>query len=251
MHRRLLALPALLVIAALAVGACGGSTPALTDPGEILTKAVETLQKARTVHMEATVDGTLTLDLMGTGQAGDITLTGTKLTADVNIEGGDLAASVAVPALLGLTADVIVVGEDTYTRVSLSGDKYTKGTTSDAGIPIDPADPEQSLEDLQEWLAKPEVGPKKLDDASCGSKSCYQVEIDLSSDEITTLVPDAGDLGSASVVLTVLVEKDTLRPASIVVTLTAAEVGEVTMTLNLSKWDESLDISAPPADQVE
>ncbi len=61
MRRRALTLPALLVVAAIAVGACGGSTPTLSDPGEILTKAVETLQNAKSFHLEATLDGTATL----------------------------------------------------------------------------------------------------------------------------------------------------------------------------------------------
>jgi len=251
MHRRAFALPALLVVAAIAVGACGGSTPALSDPSEILTKAVESLQKAKTVHMEATVDGTLSLDLMGTGQAGDVTLTGTKLTADVDIEDGNLEASVAVPAILGLTADVVVVGDETYTRTSMTGDKYQKSSTSGSGLPVDTTDPEQSLKDLQEWLSKPEVDPKKLDDTSCGSKSCYQVSIDLAADELGALIPEAGDLGGAAVVLTILVEKDSLHPASMTFDITAAELGDLTLTLAFSKWDESLDISAPPADEVE
>lgn len=251
MHRRSYSLSALLVIAAILVGACGGSTPAISDPSEILTKAVESVQKAKTVHVEATVDGTISLDLTGTGQAGDIALTGTKLTADIDVEDGNLKASLAVPAILGLTADVIVVGDESYTRTSMTGDKYTKGSASDSGLPVDATDPEQSLKDLQAWLKKPEVGPEKLGDTSCGSRSCYQVKIDLTADELAALIPDAGDLGAATVVLTVLVEKDGLRPASLIFDITATELGNVTLTLSFSKWDESLDISAPPADEVQ
>ncbi|MBA3877470.1 MAG: hypothetical protein C0498_11170 [Anaerolinea sp.] len=251
MHRRALALPALLVVAALAAGACGGSAPALTDPGEILTKAVETLQKAKSLRLEATVDGTVKLDLTGTGSGGDIALTGTSLQADIDIEKASARLNLAVPALLGMTAEVIVVGEETYVRSSFNPEKFQKSSTSGAGLPVDPTDPEASLKELQDWLKKPEVDPKKLDDTSCGTKSCYQIEIDLSAEDLKALSPEAADLGDASVVLTLLVEKDTLRPASMVVTVTSAEVGELTMTITMSKWDESLSIEAPPADQVE
>lgn len=251
MHRRALALPALLVVAALAAGACGGSAPALTDPGEILTKAVETLQKAKSLRLEATVDGTVKLDLTGTGSGGDIALTGTSLQADIDIEKASARLNLAVPALLGMTAEVIVVGEETYVKSSFTGEKFQKGSVADAGIPVDPTDPEASLKELQDWLKKPEVDPKKLDDTSCGTKSCYQIEIDLSAEDLKALSPEAADLGDASVVLTLLVEKDTLRPASMVVTVTSAEVGELTTTITMSKWDESLSIEAPPADQVE
>lgn len=251
MHRRGLALPALLVAAAIAFGACSGSTTALSDPGEILTKAVETLQKARSIHLQATVDGTLKLDISGSGSASDIALTGTRLDADVDIENANLSLDLAVPAMLGMTAQVIVVGTDSYTKTSFTGEKFQKGSTADAGIPVDTTDPAQSLKDLQDWLKKPEVDPRKLADASCGSKTCYQVEIDLSADDLKALAPEASGVGAGSVVVTVLVERDTLRPASIVMKVTAADLGELTVTLTLSKWDEALDIKAPPADQIQ
>jgi len=251
MHRRALALPALLVAVAIAIGACGGATPGLTDPSEILTKAVEALQDVKTVHLEASVEGTIKFDLTGTGEGGDLGLGNTRLTADVDVENGNLTASLAIPAMLGMTADVIVVGEDSYTRTSFTGELYSKGALSDTGIPVDTTDPAASLEELKAWLDKPEVAPKKLDDASCGSKSCYQIQIDLSTDELRAMMPDATDLGDAQLILTVLVEKDTLKPASFVVKAGATDMGEVTLTLTLSKWDQSLTITAPPADQVE
>ena len=168
--------------------------------------------------MEATVDGTVKADITGSGAAGDIALTGTKLSADVNVESGDAALNLAVPAILGMTADVIVVDGDAYTRVSLISEKYQKTSAADAGVPIDATDPAQGLKDLGDWLKKPEVAPEKLDDTSCGSKTCYQVKIDLNADELATLIPEAaalGDVGDSQVTTTVLVEKDTLRPASI------------------------------------
>lgn len=251
MRRRALALPALLVVGAIALGACGGSTPTLSDPAEILTKAVETLQKAKSLHLDASVDGTATLDLLGTGETSELALTGTSLQADLDIENGNVGLNLAVPALLGLTAEIIVVGEDTWTRTSFTGEKFQKASTSDSDLPVDPTDPQQSLKDLQEWLARPEVDPKKLADASCGSKTCYQVQIDLSAEDLKALIPEASDMADGSAVVTVLVEKDTLRPVSVVVVVTAADLGELTVTVSMSKWDESASIAAPPADQVQ
>ncbi|MEO7663866.1 MAG: hypothetical protein ABIV26_01980 [Candidatus Limnocylindrales bacterium] len=254
MHRRALALPSLLVAAALAAGACAAATsPGIADPAEILTKAVTSLQAAKTVHLEATIDGTVKLDLAGNGTGGDIALTGTKISVDLDIADSDIHATLAVPALLGLTADAIVVGSDTYLKSSLTGDKYARTPMSTLGVPLDVTNPLATIVALKEWLAKPEVGPRKLADAACGSKTCYQVEIDLTADEIRALMPDpsAAPAGDGGVNLTVLTERDTLRLAGATIKVTSSDVGEVTFKVLLSNWDAPLTITAPPADQVK
>ncbi len=246
MHRRAFALPALLVVAALVLGACGaGSAPPITDPKEIITKSVEAIQKAKTVHLEVTVEGTLTADLIGSGQTSEMSLAGTSLTADLDLANNNAHISAAVPAFLGLTADIIVIGADTYTKISLAGDKYEKSTTT----PGDPTDPATAIKEVADFLDKPEVAPIKKDDASCGSRSCYQVVISLSADDLKTLLPDQ-DVGDATVVATILVKKDTLNPASATVTITGTTVGDITVTVVMSDWNKSLTITAPPADQV-
>ena len=56
-RRRTFILPSALVIVALLVAACGGNAaPSLTDPSEILTKAITAMQSAKSVHLEASVD---------------------------------------------------------------------------------------------------------------------------------------------------------------------------------------------------
>lgn len=251
MHRPL-ALPALLVVAAVIAGACGAAAPAIADPAEILAKSVTALQDAKSVHLEATVEGTIKLDLTGTGSGGDIALTGTKLVADVDIKGGNLKANLAVPALLGMTADVVVVGTDTYLRSSFGGDKYAKSSTTDLGVPVDPGNPGASIAALKDWLAKPGVDPKKLADTACGSKQCYQVEIDLTAEELKALMPNAsGAPGDGGIVLTILVERDSLKLAGATIKVTSSEVGDLTLKLVMSNWDAALTITAPPAAEIQ
>lgn len=243
MHRRLFT-P--LILAVLVVAACGNSAPALTDPSEILTKAVAAMQNAKTVHLEATVDGTLNADLFGTGQASEMSLAGTSLSGDLDIVNENAHVSAAVPAFLGLTADIIIVGSDTYTKISLTGAKYEKGTTT----PGDPKDPAVALKEIADFLAKPEIKPSKKDDAACGSAKCYQIEITLSADDLKTLMPDR-DLQGASIVATIVIEKDTLYPASATLTVSGDKVGDITLKLTMSNWDKAVTITAPPADQVQ
>ena len=246
-RRRAFAIPTALVIVAFLVAACGGnSAPALTDPNEILTKAIAAMQNAKSVHLEATVDGTFKADLTGTGTASELNLAGTSLKGDLDLAAKNAHVTAAVPAFLGLTADVIIVGTDTFTKVSLSGDKYKKSATT----ATDPTDPTVALKEVEAFLKKPEVKPVKKDDASCGSKKCYQVEVNLSADDLKALMPDQ-DLQGASIVAMILIERDTLYPASATVTISAATLGEVKVTITMSNWDKAITITAPPADQVE
>jgi hypothetical protein len=246
MHRRTRLLTVLLAAATLSAACGAGNGPTISDPKEIITKSVEALQAAKTVHLAATVDGTLTIDLLGTGTASPLELTGTSLNGDIDLAAGNAHLAASVPAFVGLSADVIVLGSDTYTLVSLLGTKYTKSTTT----PGDPTDPATMITEIKAFLDRPEATPTKKDDASCGSKTCYQVEIELSAAELQTLAPDQ-PLGDASVVLDLLVEKDTLHPAGATVTVTSTTMGTLTLKLSLSDWDKAVTITAPPADQVE
>ena len=248
MNRRALALLSLVLLATLALGACGGGNngPTLSDPKEIITKAVEAMQKAKTVHIEATVDGTLKPGILGGPGAGDITLAGTTLSGDVDFSNKNIHLAAGVPAMLGLTADVIVIGPDTYTKISLSGTKYVKSLTGAST----PADPANAIAELKTFLDKPEIGPAKKNDASCGSKSCYVVEIELSSAELKTLIPDT-DLGDATITLSIKVEKDTLYPVALNVAARGSTIGDLTLKVTLSAWDKSVTITAPPAGQVQ
>lgn len=246
---------AVLVLAALVVAACGGASgPTIDDPAEILSRAVAAMQKATSVHVEATVDGSLDVDLSGTGNAASLNLAGTSLTGDVDLASGDAHVAAAVPAFLGLTADVIVLGPDTYTKVSLSGEKYQKSATA----PGDPTDPAAAIKRLSDLLARPELTPVKKSDTSCGSKTCYVVEITMSAADIRALGGAAlsgllptDALGGASLVATILVERDTLYPASASLALKGDQLGELTLRLTLRDWDRKVTIAAPPADQVE
>jgi hypothetical protein len=81
--RRRASLLGLLAAAAIIASACGAaSAPALTDPKEIVLAAVRMSQTAKSVHIDAKLDGSITANLTGaSGQGTPIALTGTTASA--------------------------------------------------------------------------------------------------------------------------------------------------------------------------
>lgn len=257
--RRVGRLLGLLAAASIIVTACGSaSAPALTDPKEIVTAAVRTAQAAKSVHVDATLDGSIKADLSGTGAAGAaVSLTGTTAAADVDLTAGNAHATFAVPALLGLSGELIQVGDTSYFKTSLTGDKFQSQKTSDS-LPVNPTDSKSLVDRIGEALSQPGVDPVKGDDVACGGTQCYTVKIELTPAEINALggagaVPSdiPIDLGAASLNLTIRVEKDSNRLAGLNAVASMGDQGSLTIDLTFSKWDEAVSISAPPADQVQ
>jgi hypothetical protein len=255
MSRRLALLLAL--VTSLAFGACAGAPAVapITDPNEILIKSVETLAKAKSVHFAASLTGTFTGDLMGSGQSSEFKLDGTTAEGDLDIAGKKFRATFSVPAFLGLNGEIIQIDQTTYIKTSLTGAKYMKETSAD--LPVDEVtDPAKAGEGVREFLELPGVEPTKVADATCGdNKDCYMVEISMDSDDIAALASaapeaEAADLEDASLKVTFGVEKETLRMSKIVLSITAGDQGSADMTLNMTKWDEPVTITEPPADQV-
>jgi hypothetical protein len=248
---------ALGLVAAIALGACGGSPGAspISDPKEILTKALEATQDAKSVHFKADVAGSVALDLTGQGSGGPLELTGTTVEGDVDLAGGNVQASFSAPTLFGLSGELIAIGQDSYLKVSLFGDKYQK-STSETGGPTDAlADPQRTIADLQKALDDLPTPPTKAPDEKCGDKDCYRVTVELPTTDVGGAL--GGVLGSSapdvsgSGTLDVWVQKDDLRPAKLAITADAGDQGTLAITVQLTDWDAAVSITAPPADQVQ
>jgi hypothetical protein len=249
----------LLAAASIVATACGAAAaPALTDPKEIVTAAVRTAQTAKSVHVDATLDGSINADLTGTGASGtSISLTGTTAAADVDLTAGNAHATFAVPALLGLSGDLIQIGDTSYVKTSLTGDKYQMQKAADS-LPVNPSDSKSLVDSIGEALAQPGVDPVKGEDVACGSTQCYTVKIELTPAEINALGGGGAaasalpiDLGSASLNVTIRVEKDSNRLAGLAASVSMGDQGSLTFDLTFSKWDQTVSVSAPPADQVQ
>lgn len=246
---------ALMAAATVALAACGGaSAPALTDPKEILAKSLETLATVKTVHLSADVSGTFSVDLTGGGGSGSpLDLKGTSLAGDIDVAGKKVKLTASVPALMALTADMIVIGQDTYTKISLIGPKYQK-TTTPASAESAATDPKKAIEEFKASLDKLPNPPVKGADVKCGDADCYSVTVKVSGSDLGSL---GGAVASAAPNVTgdgsieLRINKQTLRPSQVIVTFNAGDQGSLTITISLSDYDKAVTIDAPPADQVE
>ena len=256
--RRLNALGLAAVIAIVVAGCGGPSAPALSDPNEIIAAALASTETAKSVHLDATIDGTATIALPGAGGGAPIELDGTTAAVDLDIAGGAVRATFAAPALFNLTGEAIVVDGKAYLKTTLLGPRYQ---VVDLGqtLTIDPSDTGGMLDALGDFLLTPGLDPTKGDDVACGSTQCYTVKVDLTAEELVALgggaaVPMPGlpvDLTGASLAVTVRVEKDLPHHlAGLTAAVTAGDGNVLTLDAILSRWDEPVSITAPPADQV-
>lgn len=239
-----------LVVAALLVAACSGSQ-SISDPKAIITKALDAASAATSVHVEATIGGKLDVDLAGSGTPSELSIDGTSLTGDFDIADGDAQLSLAVPAFLGLTADVIQIGSDSYVRTSLAPDSWQHSTVATSGLGVDLSGPTQALDAVKAWLETPDAAPTKGGDVTCDGTSCYQVTIELPASALANLAgPDVSLDPSTRVTVTLEIRKDNNHLATLKVDAGMGAQGAVTLEVSFSKWDASVSITAPPADQV-
>lgn len=267
MIRRLPHVLALVAGAAVFVAACGGGATAspLTDPQSIITAALTSTKDAKSFHVDATVDGSFSADVTGSGTAVPLNLAGTTASADVDIANSAAHATFAAPSLFGISGELIAVDGKSYLKTSLTGPLYQ---VSDMGsmlpelptasiAPGASADVDSMVSGLGDFLAQPGVAPVKGDDVACGSKQCYTVSINLTPEELAALGAQTGtaglpvDASDATIDLTVKVEKDTNHLAGVTFGVASPKQGNLSLGLTFSKWDEAVSISAPPADQVQ
>ncbi|MEA2536170.1 MAG: LppX LprAFG lipoprotein [Chloroflexota bacterium] len=257
MPRRILLAVAL---TATLVAACGTPTaPALTDPKDILVHAVSSLQTLKTVHLKAALAGKVDAGLItGKPSGALIDLAGSTVEGDIDLAGGEAKLSGSVPALLGLSADLVVDGGVIYVRTSLTGPQFQKvdltaltGVRPVPSLPAASPDPSAVADMLTRLKTELDKlpAPVKLADDKIGDQECYHVQEKLAS----TDVPQLGAfLGTASGTLTIDVwtRKSDYRPARIAFAVDGGAQGVVTITLDLSGYDAPVTIAPPPADQI-
>jgi hypothetical protein len=237
-----------LLVAAFALAACTGA-PAITDPEQIITQGIEATTALKSFHMSLAVDGTFSVPEGG----GSFALDGTTLDGDFDLEGKSGRLGFAVPAFLGLTGEVIVIGNDTYVKTSMTGDSWSK-STSESDALSEAMDPEAALGEVRDFLAMDGVEAEKLDDVACGERTCYAVRLTIPSG----LLADAGDevdmdptaaLGEA-LVLNLRFDRESLWLTEVSTAVESGSAGTFNATLTFSGFDQAVTVSPPPSDQV-
>ncbi|MDP9482863.1 MAG: hypothetical protein M3P84_06535, partial [Chloroflexota bacterium] len=259
MPRRILFI---LVLAATIVAACGGSptAPALTDPKDILLHAASSLQTTRTVHLKVTLAGKLDTGLItGKPTGARVDLAGSTLEGDVDIAGREMKLSASVPALLGLSGELLVDAGTVYVRTSLTGPKFQKldpnAIFGGQPLPSLPpaASPDPSAVAAMIATLKAQLdqlpAPVKLADEKIGDQDCYHVQAKVTSADVPQASGVMGDL-SGAMTIDVWTRKSDYRPARLVIAVDGGTSGTATITVDLTGYDAAVTVDPPPADQL-
>ncbi|MGH2456911.1 MAG: LppX_LprAFG lipoprotein [Candidatus Limnocylindria bacterium] len=238
-----------LVVAALVLAACGGAGPALSDPEEIITQGIDATGDLTSFHILLEVDGTFSVPEMG----GDFSLDGTSLEGDLDLENEAAQLTFAVPAMLGLSGEVILADETAYLKTSMTGELYSK-VDAPSGEMGTVTDPDVALEEVRTFLDEEGVETQKLDDVDCGDRTCYAVRMTIPSgvladagEEVDMLPTDA--FGEA-LTLDLWFDRENLWLSRVSTSVTSDAVGTFSLTLTLSAFNEAVDVAPPPDDQV-
>jgi hypothetical protein len=231
---------------ALVLAACGPQAPALTDAREIITQGLRATSEAQSLHIDVAVTGTVNIPETG----GTFNLDGTTAGGDFDIANDRIRLTFEVPAFLGLSGEAIQIGNDSYIKTSVTGPLYVKSTVDDSSVPIDP---DSAFAEVQSFLAKEGVVSEKLDDVTCGDRSCYTVRLTIPS----SLLAEAGSSTGVdpsvigeSLVVNLQFDRENLRIRQASTDISAGEAGTLGMVVTFSNYDEAVEVNPPPSDQV-
>jgi hypothetical protein len=253
----MLLIAAIAATLSLVIAACGAGAsqaPALTDPEEILTQSLLSLKDVKTVEVVGTLTGELEVAELG----GSLDLSSTTIAGAADVPNQKAKITIDAPSLMGTKLEAIVVDGFSYVKIDgllagmagLESGTYTKSAIPEAsGEPVtNDAEIDKQIEEFQKALDELPNPPTKEADVKCGDLDCYHIKIEASSEDMAEVAPEAEQV-SGDVTIDLLVRKSDLRPAQLKVSVTTEEMGTVGITLDF-KYDGTVDVSAPPADQV-
>jgi hypothetical protein len=236
------------------VGPLARTTPPseVTDPREMLARSMQAVIDASSVHVGASVIGTVPGALVGRSQA-SVALDGTLATLDLRPQ--DARTHLVLGSLsLNLNVEAITSWDTMAYRIGNGA--WTKGSLASvvAGTGID-ANPLTLVDRIRKELAKPDAPRPSWTDVACDAPSgfCRQVSIALGPDAgalVLKAFPNAGsvNVGPTTTTLVLLTDALTLRPAHLLLASRSADGSlSVTMRLDFSLWGWPSVIPDPPS----
>lgn len=240
----------------LALAACGSQAPAqplLDDPREILTESIVALKDVKSVEFTTALSGSIDLAELG----GEFDLSSVTLAGAFDVDGQKLKLTLDAPTLMGTKIELLTVDGFAYVRASgliggmLGGDaagKWLKSPVEDspADAVDDPAEIDEAIDEVRAGLSL--LPQPVLHDAErCGDVDCYHVSLVVSEAQLESFDPTGGVAGDTTIDL--YTRQTDRRPAKIVLSATSADVGDMSITINLA-YDVSVSVDAPPAEDV-
>jgi len=246
----------------------GGGT--LTDPADILTQGAQATANGDSFHLSVSASGGSGAE---SGMGMGMSLDGVTVDGDVDVANKSAHVAFELPGMFGLSGEAIVIGPDTYVLTSLTGDKWvhmTSDQTDGDQSGHEPPTADEIATKVDEFLATEGVTAEKLDDAPCGNDTCYHVQVTVSSETLLQHYLDnmgsGGDMGilgqlgmgqmdpadllRGPLVVDLLFQQNGLWLRGVSVGAEAGGLQGTSLTVVFSNWNQSVNISAPPADQV-
>ena len=237
------------------VGPLAAVTPPdqVTEPREMLARAVQSLIDADSVHIQASLSGHVRGDMLGR-PGFEIFVNGTTLAMDLRPHDAKTRSHFVSPSL-GIAADAVTVWDSLYTRSVANGPWAKSSLGAAVGAAGIDANPLTIVDRLRTWLDTSGVPSPTVHDVPCAGESgrCHEITLQAGTAPAAILgrLFPAGAVdavGPAKTTVTVQVDVATLRPAHLVVTVANAD-GTVSLllTADVSAWDAPVVIEEPPA----
>jgi hypothetical protein len=245
-----------------------------TDPQAILTQSFTQMEATTTFHVDGTIDGTINASALGAalgtgtiGLEGSLKVDGSTLTGDVDASKPAAHLTATFPRLFGVSAEVVMVDGFSYIKLSTSS-RFTKYTApnsllapnSSPGAKLDiPAELAYLKTQLDSGGAIATLSGRE----TVGDRAVYHLVVTMPASLPNRLIGSTGGsvasaaasaAAAAGLVLAPVdywVYADTLQPARVRLKASSPTLGNVDLSVILSRYGESLTIQAPSADQVQ
>jgi hypothetical protein len=258
------------VLLASVVAGCGspagglGRIPPL-GPNDILATSIVRLAAASSLHVKASVGGSLNASALSSlagglpvGLLGKLKLDGSSVTGEVDIARRAAHLSASFPVLFGTTADVIVVDGRSYTKVSLLGDKYRQSTLPSSYLAVPGPGPTfgqtEAMASVLAGLSISGATATLLGTDSVEGRPAYHLTLDLPAAGLVTIMGlfggGAGSPGLEVGQIGYWVYVDTMQPARMTVSGSAPALGDLNVDATIDGYGVPVIIAAPPAGQV-